>query len=348
MAKEINPSNMNFDEYIRQAEPLGREKGIAWQTAIGLQQVDGLNTSDYLIDTARQHIEGDITIEQVKEQIDNYYKKSNERKSDENRTEEADKVAVRIAEILSEESFNFSVVEYITIHKRLFDGIYKFAGEIRDYNISKKEWVLDSESVIYGNAINLKETVEYDLSREKSFNYKNIGQQEFVSHITKFVSDLWQIHPFGEGNTRTTALFAIKYLRTLGFDVNNDAFTKHSWYFRNALVRANYNNVQKGIFATSEYIEQFFSNLLLGAQNELKNRKLHITMPNDTVNDIVNDTVNIILAAIKNDSNITLDGLVQVTNKSRSTVARHLKQLKEQRKITRVGSDKTGNWEINE
>ena len=262
---------MNFDEYIRQGEPLEREKGIAWQTAIGLQQVDGLKTSDYLIDTARQHIEGDITIEQVKKQIDTYYTKSNQIKPDESRTEEADKVAVRIAEILSEESFHFSVVEYITIHKRLFDGIYEFAGAIRDYDISKKERVLDGESVIYGGATNLKETIEYDLSKEKSFNYRNLGEQEIVKHIAKFVSDLWQIHPFGEGNTRTTALFAIKYLRTLGFDVNNDAFAKHALYFRNALVRANYNNIRKGIFATSEYLEQFFSNLLFGAQNELKN-----------------------------------------------------------------------------
>ena len=338
---------MNFDEYIRQSEPLEREKGIAWQTAIGLQQVDGLNTSDYLIDTARQHIEGDITIEQVKEQIDNYYKKSNQINPDESRTEEADKVAVKIAEILSEESFNFSVVEYITIHKRLFDGIYEFAGVIRDYNISKKEWVLDGESVTYGNATSLKETIEYDLTQEKRFDYRNIGEQEIVKHIAKFVSDLWQIHPFGEGNTRTTALFAIKYLRTLGFDVNNDAFAKHAWYFRNALVRANYNNVRKGIFATSEYLEQFFSNLLSGAQNELKNRNIHITMSSTMPSDTVNDIVNIILEAIKKDSKITLDGLALVTNKSKSTVARHIKQLKEQGTISRVGSDKTGNWEIN-
>lgn len=266
----------DFEEYIRQGEPQEREKGLAWQTAIGLQAVDGLTTSDYLIQTARAHIEGDITIEEVKKLVDNYYQSKPTVQNDEVRTEEADKVSARITEILSEKSFNFSPVEYITIHKRLFDGIYNFAGAIRDYNITKKEWVLRGKTVIYGNASNLKETLEYDFSQEKNFSYRGIGLQETVAHLAKFVAYLWQIHPFGEGNTRTTALFTIKYLRTLGFDVNNDTFAAHSWYFRNALVRANYTDVKQGIFTTTEYLELFFRNLLMDEANELKNRNLLI------------------------------------------------------------------------
>ncbi|MFI3293957.1 MAG: Fic family protein [Rikenellaceae bacterium] len=343
---------INFDEYIRQGEPELRERGIAWRTAIGLQQVDGLTTSEYLRETACAHIEGDITIEEVKAQLDNYYQSVDKREANNNRTEEADKVAARITEILSEQSFNLSVIEYLSIHKRLFEGIYTHAGKVREYNISKKEWVLDSESVIYGNAINLRETIEYDLTQEKNFDYRNLMQDDVVRHIAKFTSDLWQIHPFEEGNTRTTALFVIKYLRTLGFDVANDTFTAHSWYFRNALVRANYKNIQKGIFAIPKFIELFFRNLLMGEQNELRNRNLHILAGadtvNDTVNNTVNDTVNPVLQAIICNNKITLDELAKATNKSRSTVAREVKRLKEEGKISRQGSDKTGSWVITE
>ena len=87
---------------------------------------------------------------------------------------------------------------------------------------------------------------------------------------------MWQIHAFGEGNTRTTAVFTIQYLRSLGFDVDNDQFARHSWYFRNALVRANYHNIAKGIDYSPIYLERFFRNLLLGEQWDLRNRYLHI------------------------------------------------------------------------
>lgn len=344
---------IDLEEYIRQGEPQKHEKGIAWQTAIGLQEVDGLKPSEYLIQTAQKHIEGDITIEEAKALVDSYYQSKPVTTNDDNRTEEADKVSARIAEILSEKSFNFSVIEYITIHKRLFEGIYKFAGEIRDYNISKKEWVLNSESVTYGNAINLKETLLFDLEQEKKFSYKGLSIEQTVSHLTKFVADLWQIHPFGEGNTRTTALFVIKYLRTLGFEVNNDTFAAHSWYFRNTLVRANYNNIKLGITSTNQFLEQFFRNLLMSETVELKNRELHIDFKSDieaennngTVNDTrgtVNDTVKL----IRKNPKITLVELAKAISKSRRTVARQVKQLQEEGVIRRVGSDKTGYWEV--
>lgn len=264
----------DFEEYIRQGEPLKREKGYAWQTAIGLQAVDNLKPSEYLIQTARQHIEGDITIEEAKQLIDSYYQSKIVRAGIEDRTEEADKVSARIAEILSEKTFTFSPVEYITIHRRLFHGIYKFAGKIRDYNITKKEWILKGETVLYASADSIRETLDYDFVQEKNFSYKDLNINDAITHIAKFISGIWQIHAFGEGNTRTTAVFTIKYLRTFGFDINNEAFANHSWYFRNALARANYNNLSKGIYATTEYIEAFFRNLILSEHNELKNRTM--------------------------------------------------------------------------
>ena len=266
-----------FKEYLRESEPDKAGKGYAWSTAIGLQAVDGLKTSKYLIDTAIQNIEGKITMKEAQSLIDSYYEERPVHLSDEERTEEADKVSSRIAEILSENAFSFSPNEYISIHRKLFQGIYKHAGKIRDYNITKKEWVLDGATVMYGSASELRATLEYDFSQEKDFSYKGLSIDEIIHHLAVFVSRLWQIHIFGEGNTRTTAVFFIKYLRTLGFSATNDIFAKNAWYFRNALVRANYTNLQKGIYETTEYLEVFLRNLLMNENNELHNRDLHIS-----------------------------------------------------------------------
>ncbi|MBR6402493.1 MAG: Fic family protein [Eubacterium sp.] len=263
-----------FEEYIKQTEPAKRELGYAWYTAIGLQAVDGLDTSDYLKKTAKDNIDGKITISEAGKLIESYYKENSNR--DENRTKEADVVSVRIATILSENAFTFSVPQYVGIHKRLFEGVFSHAGKIRDYNISKKEWVLDGASVHYGNALELREMLEYDIRTEKEYEYSTDSISSIISHLAKFVARLWQIHAFGEGNTRTTAVFFIKYLRSMGFDVTNDIFAENAWYFRNSLVRANYNDFSKGIRETTEYLEMFLKNLLLGETNELKNRYTHI------------------------------------------------------------------------
>lgn len=265
-----------FKEYIRQSEPNKREKGYAWHTAIGLQAVDGLKPSKYLIDTAIKNIEGDISIDEAQELLNTYYEE-NPKADTEDRTEEADKVAVRIAKILSEKAFSFTPNEYISIHKKLFAGIYGHAGKLRDYNITKKEWVLNGATVLYGSASELRATLDYDFSEEKKFSYKNLSMEEIIHHLAIFVSRLWQIHVFGEGNTRTTAVFFIKYLRTLGFDATNDIFAENAWYFRNALVRANYNDLKNGVHETTEYLELFLRNLLLDEKNELHNRSMHIS-----------------------------------------------------------------------
>ncbi len=266
-----------FKEYLKESEPDKGYKGYAWSTAIGLQAVDGLKPSKYLIDTAIQNIEGKITIKEARNLIDSYYEERPVHLFGDERTEEADKVSSRIVEILSETAFSFSPNEYISIHRKLFQGIYKHAGKIRDYNITKKEWVLDGETVMYGSASELKATLEYDFSQEKDFSYKGLSMEGIIHHLAVFISRLWQIHIFGEGNTRTTAVFFIKYLRTLGFSVTNDIFAENAWYFRNSLVRANYTNLQKDIHETTEYLEAFLRNLLLNEKNELHNRNLHIS-----------------------------------------------------------------------
>lgn len=277
MPKKKSPYELDFEEYIRNSEPAKKEKTYAWTTAIGLQQVDGLTPSKYLFETAKRNIDGEISVAEATSIIDSYYESKTDRSENDNeRTEEADKVSSRIAQILSEKSFNFSPSYLIALHGRLFAGIFKFAGKIRDYDISKKEWVLDGDSVMYGAAFELKAALDYDFEQERHFSYKNLTLEETVKHITFFVSRLWQIHAFGEGNTRTTAVFTIKYLRSLGFNADNELFAENSWYFRNALVRANYNNLQKGIHENPEFLEKFFRNLLLGEHNELKNRFLHI------------------------------------------------------------------------
>ena len=266
-----------LDEYIRQGEPQEQERGRAWQTAIGLQEVDGLKTSTYLLETARRHIEGDITIGEAKQLIDSYYKSQAGRKEIEGeRTEEADKVSARITELLQEQTFNFSPAQLTSIHRRLFEGIYKFAGLIRDYNITKREWVLRGETVYYASADTISETLEYDMGQERNYSYEGKSIDEAISHLTRFCANLWQIHAFGEGNTRSTAVFMIKYLKTLGFKVTNDLFATHSWYFRNALVRANYSNLQEGITETTVFLERFFRNMLLGETTPLRNREMHL------------------------------------------------------------------------
>ena len=265
-----------FKEYIKQSEPNKRDKGYAWHTAIGLQAVDGLKPSKYLIDTAIKNIEGDISIDEAQELLNTYYEENPKADTDD-RTEEADKVAVRIAKILSEKAFSFTPNEYISIHKKLFAGIYGHAGKLRDYNITKKEWVLNGASVLYGSASELRATLDYDFAEEKKFSYKNLSMEDIIHHLALFVSRLWQIHVFGEGNTRTTAVFFIKYLRMLGFDVTNDIFAENAWYFRNALVRANYNDLKNGVHETTEYLEMFLRNLLLDEKNELHNRSMHIS-----------------------------------------------------------------------
>ncbi|MDL2224071.1 Fic family protein [Bacteroidales bacterium OttesenSCG-928-M06] len=346
----------NFDEYLRQSEPERREKGYAWQTAIGLQAVDGLTPSEYLIETARQHIEGDITIDEVQERIKSYYQSKKTRTAEDDEREEADRASANITKLLGERSFAFTVAGFTAVHRRIFDGVFKFAGKIRDYNITKKEWVLDGDTVLYVSAPDLRKAIEYDIEQEKAFDYTGLSLEQIVKHITKFVSGLWQIHPFGEGNTRAVAVFTIQYLRSIGFNVENDLFAKHSWYFRNALVRANYQNVQKGVKRNPEYLERFFRNLLMGEKNELRNRSMHIGNELQSITPEISksqiDTLNCtleekaLLDCIRKNPQIKQQEIVEQIGKSIATVKRLTAGLVEKGIIERKNGKRNGFWEI--
>ena len=276
----MNKDNINefasFDEYLRQGEPSQKESAENWKTAIGLQAVDGLQPSAYLIDVAKRNIEGEISLDETRKLIDSYYQSKTVRTPKDEDEEEADKVSANIAKILASKTFAFNTNGYVSLHRRIFEGVFKHAGEIRQYDISKKEWVLEGDSVNYLNWEDLRRALDWDIEQEKNFQYKGLTDDEKIEHIAKFVSGIWQIHAFREGNTRTTAIFTIQYLRSLGYKVNNEMFAKHSWYFRNALVRANYRNIQKGIDYSPIYLVRFFRNLLLKDGWVLKNRYLHI------------------------------------------------------------------------
>ncbi|MBQ3427772.1 MAG: Fic family protein [Clostridia bacterium] len=347
-----------FEDYIKQTEPDKKYKAYAWSTAIGLQAVDGLTPSEQLYKTAIDNIEGNISMADAVKRIESYYA-AKPQKADDNRTEEADNVSARIAEILSEKSFSFAPSEYIGIHKKLFSGIYKHAGQIRDYNITKEEWVLNGETILYGNAAELRETLEYDFAQERKFSYKGLSTDEIIHHLAYFISRLWQIHIFGEGNTRTTAVFFIKYLRSLGYDATNDIFAKNAWYFRNALVRANYTNLKKNIHETTVYLEAFIRNLLLGENNELKNRYLHIDniiKKDEDINAEINEGINAgiklsdkqlkIIAVLKKNPYCTIKDLSETLEINHSTVERNIKKLRDNGIIERVGARKDGHWVV--
>ena len=342
--------NLELSEYIKQGEPEKQEKAKTWETAIGLQDVDGLKPSEYLLDTAKEHIEGNINIDEAKKRINSYYEQSNERNNEDN-TEEADKVSVRIAEILSEKAFNFSPTEMLNIHKRLFTGIYKEAGKYREYNFTKKEWILNDDTVTYSSYETIKKTIEYDFNQEKNFSYKDLSLDDSISHLSRFISNIWQVHPFCEGNTRTTAVFLIKYLRTFGFNVNDEIFADNSWYFRNALVRANYKNYEKNVFEDITFLEKFFYNLLTNTKYELKNRYMHIDYKK-TIEEISSNVSSLsleeqaIINIIKNNPTIKQEDIALQINKSIRTIKNYMSEMQKKGIIERKNGKRDGKWII--
>ena len=342
--------NLELSEYIKQGEPEKQEKAKTWETAIGLQDVDGLKPSEYLLDTAKEHIEGNINIDEVKKRINSYYEQSNERNNEDN-TEEADKVSVRIAEILSEKAFNFSPTEMLNIHKRLFTGIYEQVGKYREYNFTKKEWILNDDTVTYSSYETIKETIEYDFNQEKNFSYKDLSLHDSISHLSRFISNIWQVHPFCEGNTRTTAVFLIKYLRTFGFNVNDEIFADNSRYFRNALVRVNYKNYEKNVFEDITFLEKFFYNLLTNTKYELKNRYMHIDYKK-TIEGISSNVSSLsleeqaILNIIKNNPSTKQEDIALQINKSVRTIKNYMSEMQKKGIIERKNGKRDGEWII--
>ena len=376
----MNKDNINefasFDEYLRQGEPSQKESAENWKTAIGLQAVDGLQPSAYLIDVAKRNIEGEISLDETRKLIDSYYQSKTVRTPKDEDEEEADKVSANIAKILASKTFAFNTNGYVSLHRRIFEGVFKHAGEIRQYDISKKEWVLEGDSVNYLNWEDLRRALDWDIEQEKNFSYKGLTDDEKIEHIAKFISGIWQIHAFREGNTRTTAIFTIQYLRSLGYEVNNEMFAKHSWYFRNALVRANYRNINKDIEYSPIYLVRFFRNLLLGESWVLKNRYLHINPTDEwkvqprlatpqvphTPHQKVDrkggqktekvgrkggqKTKDSILSLIASDPFVTTNEMSKRLEINRSAISKHIKKLKEDDIIERIGPDKGGKWII--
>lgn len=350
----MNKENWNLElaKYIKQGEPNEVEKTKNWETAIGLQDVDGLKPSKYLLETAKEHIEGNIDIKEVENRINQYYKVLDERKSFESEdNEEADKVAVRIAEILSDKSFNFSPTELISIHQKLFSGVFKHAGKIRTYNFTKNEWVLNGDTVIYASYDTIMDSLKYDFEQEKNFSYKDLSFDDSIKHLCRFTSNIWQVHPFCEGNTRTTAVFIIKYLRTFGFNINDDVFAEHSWYFRNSLVRANYKNFNANVFEDISFLEKFFYNLLSNTNYELKNRYTHIDYVNDTIsNNNVNNKYTLeeqaIINIVKDNPLIKQEEIAVKINKSVRTVKTLMSEMQNKGLIARKNGKRNGEWEI--
>lgn len=356
----------DYSEYLIQSEPGKRDRVRNWMAAIGLQDVDGLTPSNYMLETVRRNIEGEITIDEVGRLVDEYYT-TDEGLRQETRTLEADKVAVRIAQLLSHQTFGLGPNYLALIHRSLFEDIYKFAGTYRDYNISKKELVLKGESVHYEHAPLILPTLKYEFEQEEKFSYKNLTMEEMVKHISRFVANIWQVHPFGEGNTRTTAVYTIQYLKHLGFKVTNEVFADNSKYFRNALVRANYSNIQYGIKETTDYLERFFRNLLMGEKNELKSRYMIIgtswneskstqetllstqemvKSTQETPVSTQQTTAERIMAEIRKHPFTTREQLAEVIGITPDGIKKQLDKLKKAGKIRHVGATKKGHWEI--
>ena len=355
-----NNWELELNEYIRQGEPDKVDKSNAWKTAIGLQDVDGLKPSAYLIETAKDHIEGKISITEADKRIHSYYEERKERNEIEEDTKEADIVSVRIAKLFGEKTFQFSPVEWQNIHRKLFEGVVDHAGRIRDYNITKKEWVLKGDTVMYASYDSILDTLDYDFSQESNFSYEGLTIEESVSHIAKFTSGIWQIHPFGEGNTRSTAVFIIRYLKTFGFTVSNETFAENSWYFRNALVRANYNDWQNGVHATTKFLEMFFENLLMNAGHELKNRYMHIDFDNESATQSAktndskcqNGTLDLsleelaVINILKQDPSATQKRIAEMSGKSERTIKRRTVEMQEKGLIARENGKRNGKWKV--
>lgn len=351
---------VELEEYIRQGEPDEIEKSNAWKTAIGLQDVDGLKTSEYLLDTAKEHIEGKISITDADKKIQSYYEERTDRNEIEADTKEADIVSVRIARLLSEKTFQFSPVELKNIHKKLFSGVFNHAGKIRDYNITKKEWVLKGDTVVYASFESIRDTLEYDFQQEKEFSYEGLSLEKSVKHISMFTSGIWQIHPFCEGNTRTTAVFIIKYLKTFGFNISNETFAANSWFFRNALVRANYNNWQNNVHATNQFLDMFFENLLMDMHHDLKNRYMHIEYKSKraiqsakennskcqtgTLKLTLEDLA--LLNILKAEPAATQKRISELSGKSERTIKRRTVELQEKGYIRRENGKRNGKWNV--
>lgn len=264
----------SINDYIEAEPPKNYVKQSQWDMAIGLQEVDSLKPSKYLEKLLQENVTGEKTIYEVEKELKEYYTEK-EKNNDINHNElECDLVSTRIVELLQEDNFELSIDYLKYVHKYLFQDVYEFAGEFRKVDFSKHERILNNDSVAYGDHKLLEQSLDYDITLEKNKNYKEMNIVDVINNITDFSSRVWQIHPFREGNTRTTALFIEKYLVSLGYNVDNTLFKDKSVYFRNALVRSNYFNNYLNIKEDNSFLIKFYENLLLGKNNNLHSKDL--------------------------------------------------------------------------
>ena len=362
----VDPSLSEFSGYFKAKEPGRRERADAWATAIGLQKVDGLSVSRYLVETAKEHIEGRITQAQARRRIRDYYSAKDERHRPDPELQEPDTVSERIAAVINDGGFAFTPEYFISLHAKLFRGVLPSAGKLRTRNIRKHEWVLKDDSITYGDKATLKASLIRDFADEREYDYGGKSPAKTIPHFSRFIAQIWQVHPFGEGNTRTTAVFAIKYLRSLGYSVTNNMFKENSWYFRNALVRANYADYARGVKREWSYLEAFFRNLLLGEKNELKSRYLLIGIDRPPPKFDGGDVVKVVRKSgkkkavrksgkkmvervwelLRDQPQLTFVGMVAALGITRSTIQKHIVNLKAAGRLRRIGPDKGGHWEV--
>ena len=358
-----------FEQYLASGEPGVEERARNWSIAIGLQDVDQLKPSEFLLEQAKANIEGKISSEEVGKRLEEYYsQKSVREKADADGTFEADRVADRINLLLAEKAFTFSPMELSRIHNFLFKDVLPHAGQFRTYNITKNQWILDGDTISYGSAGSLSELLNYDFGEEKKFDYSTISSAEAIRHIVRFISGIWQIHAFGEGNTRTTAVCLIKYLRSFGFEVNNESFEKHSWFFRNALVRSQYENIPKRIHRTFEPLERFMNFAVFGIPADLRNRTLHIrwneplrqnvvSEESKRQNDVLGTPLSFserlslkelaVIRLIASNPKISIASITSKTGLSRRTIDRIIATLKDKGILTREGAKNNATWLVN-
>jgi len=358
-----------FEQYLTSGEPGVEERARNWSMAIGLQDVDGLRPSDFLLEQAKANIEGRISSAEVGRRLEEYYsEKSVREKAEADGTLQADNVSDRINLLLGEKAFTFSPMELSRIHGFLFKGILPNAGLFRTYTITKNQWILDGDTIEYGSPGTLMELLTFDFSEEKKFDYSTVSTSEAIKHISRFISDIWQIHAFGEGNTRTTAVFLIKYLRRFGFNVNNESFEKHSWFFRNALVRSQYENIPIGVHRTFEPLERFMNFAVFGIPTDLRNRTLHIrwneTKPQNDVlastkrqTDVSEASVELsgklslkemaVIWLIMSNPQISIANIATKTGLSKRSVDRAIASLKEKAILSRIGAKNNATWIVN-
>ena len=353
-----------LNQYLREGNKSQAEQAEDWKVAIGLQAVDGLKPSEYLLETARRNIDGEIDMEDVSCLLHQYYESKTARTPEDDDKEECDKASANIKRILATRTLAFNTNGYIAMHRRIFEGVFKHAGTLRKYDITKKEFVLRGDTVNYLNWEDLRRSIDYDLQQERDFSYKGLTDTEKIQRLCRFTASLWQIHAFCEGNTRTTAVFLIQYLRSIGYrNVNNDMFADHSWYFRNALVRANYKNTRLGVDYDLSFLELFFRNLLLGETNPLKNRTMVINAPKEqhstqetplstqestqeTPLSTQESTSKRIIEAIRIKPTTTRRELAEVIGISPDGIKKQLDKLRKAGIIRHEGSTKAGKWII--